>query len=157
MDETQPIRFFAMEYYLLICNRSFEITLTTDSLSGAFVRGAMASHGSVFAAGVGAARASGRADPLFHADAVSNARKHQPGSPSYLALHRANFTVPRSLVLGLRFDPRRKWGMGLVPHSGRVHLSMQDQSSREFILLAHQDGPELVERAGALGYPVLAQ
>ena len=148
------MKFFAMEYYLLIWNRSFEITITPESLSGAFVRGGMASHGSAFAAGVGAARETGRAEVLFHTDAVASAREHQPGSSSYLALHRANFSVPRILVLGLRYDPRRKWGMGPVPHSGRIHLTMRDQTNREFILLAEQDGASLVKEAGELGYPV---
>ena len=145
-----------MEYYLLILNRSFDITITTETLSGALVRGVMASHGPAFAAGVGAARETGRAEVLFHRDAVASAREHEPGSPGYLALHRANFSVPRSVVLGLRFDPRKKWGMGLVPHSGRIHLSMRDGTNREFILLAEHDGSRLVNDAGELGYPVIS-
>ena len=157
MDDKQPVSFFAMEYYLLIWNRSFEITVTSESLSGALVRGGMASHGSMLAAGVGAARETGRAEVLFDADALASARKHQPGSPGQLALHRVNFTVPRRLVQGLRFDPRRKWGMGFVPHSGRIHLSMHDNTSREFILLAQQDGKELLDRAGTLGHAVLSR
>jgi hypothetical protein len=158
MDETQSLRFFAMEYYLLILNRSFEVTVTSESLSAAYLRGVIASPNPEIGVGgeVWRARKTGQSAALFHPDAVASARKHDPGSPAYLALHRTNFTVARSQILQLNFDPRKKWGMGWVPHSGRIQVALSDRTRREFILLGDQNGCDLISKASALGYDVLS-
>jgi hypothetical protein len=139
-----------MEYYLLMWNRSFEITMTASSLCGAFVQGVIAAN----SPSVAAARMSNDATKLVNSKKLAQARAHEPGSPSYLAMHRFNFAVPQAMVLGIRFDPRPKWGMGPVPHSGRLHLDLRDGKRREFILLGQQDGVALVSAARELGHPV---
>ncbi len=140
--------FLAMEYYLGIWNRSFEITVTPGAICGAFVRGAITST----SASVFAARRSNDATQLVDPERLAQARSHEPGSPRYLALHRYNFSIARSAVAGVRFNPDPKWGMGPVPHSGRLHLGLLGGKTREFILLGQQNGTDLVSKLQTLGY-----
>jgi hypothetical protein len=152
MGQQEAIRFLAMEYYLLISNRSFEITITSSAVCGAFVRGAIAGTPS----GIMAAHISKDPTILVHPKRLARARAHEPGSPSYLSLHRLNFAISRSAISCLRYDPRPKWGMGTVPHTGRLHVDLIDGKSREFILLGQQDAAALVTAASHLGYPMAA-
>lgn len=149
MRDRDPIRFLAMEYYLLMWNRSFEITIGSSSICGAFVRGVI---GANFPS-VDAARMSNDATKLADPARLAQARAHEAGSQSYLALHRFNFAIPKPEVAGIRFNPRPKWGMGPVPHSGRLLVDLRHGKSREFILLGNQDGAALVGEVGRLGYP----
>lgn len=149
VSRSDSLRFFAMEYYLLMWNRTFEVTATSSALSGAFVRGVVsASSPSVIAA-----RRSGDAADLGDDKRLARARSHPAGSPDYLALHRCNFSTPRSSIASVRFDPRRKWGMGPVPQSGRLHVEVRGGKRRELILLGDQDGPALARQLNDLGYP----
>lgn len=141
-----------MEYYLLMWNRSFEVTITSSTLCGAFVRGVIAAN----FPSVAAARVSNDATRLINSKRLARSRAQEPGSPGYLALHRFNFAIPQSIVAAVRFDPRPKWGMGTVPYSGRLHVDLRDGKSREVILLGQQDGATLVSRVRQLGYPVTA-
>ena len=42
--------------------------------------------------------------------------------------------------------PGRKWGMGNVPHSGRLVIRLRSVQERELILLGQQDGEALKHR-----------
>ena len=141
-----------MEYYLVMWNRSFDVTVTSSALSGAFVQGAI----SVGSPSIVAARRLNDATLLVDRGRLAQARAQEPGSPGYLQLHRSNFTYARSLVVVIRYDPRRKWGMGPVPHSGRLQLELRDRTRRELILLGEQDGPALLNAARELGYAISA-
>jgi hypothetical protein len=149
MSDHDPIRFLAMEYYLLMWNRSFEITISSSSICGAFVRGVIAAN----FPSVDAARMSNDATKLANPGRLAQARVHEAGSQSYLELHRFNFAIPKPEVAGIRFNPRPKWGMGPVPHSGRLLVDLRRGRSRELILLGDQDGAELLGKARQLGYP----
>ena len=140
-----------MEYYLWILNRSFEMTVTASSICGAFVSGPIAGN----SPSVADARASNDATKLVDAYRLAEAREFEPGSPEYLALHRFNFAIPHAVVSAVRFDSRSKWGMGAVPHSGRLHVLSTGGDRRELILLGRQDGVGLLRAIGALGYPVV--
>ena len=152
VSRDEPIRFLAMEYYLLMWNRSFEVTVTSSSLCGAFVSGAISAN----SRSVTSARESNDATKLVDRNRLDQARAHEPGSQAYLALHRFNFAIPQVAVAAIRFDPTPKWGMGPVPHSGRLHFDQRGGKSRELILLGQQDGPALLSAASSFGYPVAA-
>jgi hypothetical protein len=141
-----------MEYYLVMWNRSFEVTVTSSLLCGAFVRGVIAAN----SPSVAAARVANDATKLVSPKRLAQARAQEPGSQVYLALHRFNFAIPQAMLAAVRFDPRPKWGMGPVPHSGRLHLDLRGGKSRELILLGQQDGVALLSAARDLGYPVAA-
>ena len=150
MNQEERISFLAMEYYLLMLNRSFEITITPLMICGAFVQGII----SATAPSVGAARLSNDATELVNSRRLSDCRAQQAGSRAYLALHRFNFTIPHSNVALVRFNPKSKWGMGPVPHSGRIHVEVRDGTSRELILLGKQDGHALLHTVRGFGYPI---
>jgi hypothetical protein len=139
-----------MEYYLLMWNRSFEVSVTSSSICGAYVRGVIsATSGSVVSA-----RRTNDVTKLANPKRLGLAREHEPGSQSYLALHRFNFAIPRAQVAAVRFNPKPKWGMGPVPHSGRLHIDIHQGASRELILLGELDGTALVNKVSQIGYPI---
>ena len=45
------------------------------------------------------------------------------------------FFWERSSIISVAADDRRKWGMGGISHTGRVHLRLTSGNSREFITL----------------------
>ena len=149
-----------MEYYLLILNRSFEITISSDLICGARIRGAIAIPGPRvplnLSAGTIAAARSGDAEDLFRPEALSNARIQEPGSTGYLAQHRWNFAIPKSSVTAIRFTQRKKWGMGMVPHCGRLFVDLRDRTTRELILLGDYEASPVLNTIKALGYPMTA-
>jgi hypothetical protein len=51
---------------------------------------------------------------------------------------RGGFFIERKSILGVEADNRQKWGMGGIPHAGRIHIRLQPGVSREFILLGSQ-------------------
>lgn len=150
MTQRGATTFLAMEYYLLMWNRSFEISVTSSSVCGAFVQGAIAVNPPYVVP------AETAQDPTRLVDSIrlAGARAEEPGSQAYLDLHRFNFAIDRAVLAGFRLDSRRKWGMGPLPHSGRLHLDVRGGKSRELILLGDQDGAALLGRIRAHGYPV---
>jgi|JI10StandDraft_1071094.scaffolds.fasta_scaffold408496_2 hypothetical protein len=136
-----------MEYYMFVLNRSFEITISPTHLSGAWVRGMLAAD----APAVYLARATGDATDLVDRTRLTRSREQAPGSPEYMALHPANFSIPRKHINGMRFVSRNKWGMGPVPHSGRIYVRA-GKKERELILLGQQDGEGIIRSARSLGY-----
>ncbi len=148
MGADEPTRFVAMEYYRLIWNRTFEITLTSSAICGAFVQGVIASN----SPSLEEVKASGDAIVLADPERLIRSRVEAPGSPGYLALHAFNFALAQPMVREVRFNPKAKWGMGGVPHSGRLQIEARDGDHRELILLGEQDGTVLVETARRLGY-----
>jgi len=143
-----PVRFLAMEYYLLMWNRSFEVSVTSSSICGAFVRGVI----SATSGSVGSARNTNDVTNLANPKRLALAREHEPGSQNYLALHRFNFSIPRTQIAGVRFNP--KWGMGPVPHSGRLHIDIHQGATRDLILLGELGGEALANTVSQIGFPV---
>ncbi len=141
------IRFLAMEYYRLIWNRTFEVTVDESGCSGAFVRGAI----STGSPGIVMAAMDDEPAHLVDAKRLDASREHPAGSSEYLAKHRFNFTWPRASILAIRFNPRKKWGMGAIPHDGRIEFERSDRS-REFIVLGKDRAPKILEGLRSLGY-----
>lgn len=68
------------------------------------------------------------------------------GSDEMLRVHRRNRRIALTDEnLDVRLDPRPKWGMGGVPHSGRLIVTTA-RETRELILLGRYDGEEVVRR-----------
>ena len=66
-------------------------------------------------------------------------------SDALLRVHRRNRRIPLTSRIELRLDPRRKWGMGSVPHSGRLSITT-DEETRELILLGKYDAEQVLRR-----------
>jgi hypothetical protein len=131
--------FAAMEYYALILNRTYKVFVTDQMLVGATVRGLVIS-------------------PLFPASSMlsqefwvrTQAAKRYEGidltSAQPLQMHSANFQIHWDEIAQTEYRAGRKWGMGNVPHSGRLSLRLRDGQQRELILLGRQNGSSLKEK-----------
>jgi hypothetical protein len=55
---------------------------------------------------------------------------------------RANFFIPSREIADVQFDSSPKWGMGGIPHAGKLNIRLSSGKSRKFILLgdAYGDG-----------------
>jgi len=53
---------------------------------------------------------------------------------------RGGFFTPRSSIAGVEFNPKRKSGMGGIPHSGTLHVKHVSGRTVEFILVGKVDG-----------------
>jgi hypothetical protein len=129
-----------MEYYLLILNRSYVVFAFPEGLYGWKFSGPVSSL-----------------TPKFFApfDKVTEDPKLLPGSDEFKDMmgEEGSFFIPRTEIASVDFDPTRKWGMGPVPHSGRVYVRLRTGKSREFILLGSQNG-EAVSAAVLSGVPI---
>ncbi len=121
--------FVAMEYYALILNRTFLLTVTRDrldarvcrgitSIDGGPVQSLMAVHGDIN-------------DPNAY---VNNELLAKP--------NRANVTLPLTSITSVEYTPKKKWGMGYYPHDGRVFVRTATRK-REFIILGNQSGQQI--------------
>ncbi len=86
------VEFFALEYWRVVSNRVFLVTVDADAVSGAKVRGQL----SATAADVRKAREKGDAAQLADPVKLAEARQLQVASDAYLAADKANFTVQRT-------------------------------------------------------------
>ena len=129
------LSFVAMEYYWLILNRTFKVFVTKEALFGVKIRGPMMSL------------------PGYESDAKwLNPKSFVPSSivNKYLGetlasnniveVNKDNFVLERSSIKSVNFDDTTKWGMGFVPHSGKLYVEHSSGRKREFILLGEQDG-----------------
>jgi hypothetical protein len=133
----RPWSFVAMEYYGFVLNRVYRIIVGETTLSGARVRGLMSSP----------FLAPGDAwlDPDFYPNPRLAARYQEldPASAEFLIADRANFRYDRADIASIEFIAKPKWGMGNIPHSGRVLLRLRDGTRRELVLLGRQPGPAI--------------
>jgi hypothetical protein len=126
-----------MEYYALMFNRTYMLTVTHDQLVGQVCRGMTAVEGG----GDALTRAITQrlavrgdlTDPASYVSSEVLAREH-----------RANFSVALTAICSVVHNPRRKWGMGPYPHDGRVMVRTA-HGSRELIVLGAQSGRKIAE------------
>ena len=122
--------FLAMEYYLLILNRSYVIFSYPEGLYGWKFSGPVSTR-----------------NPLFFQPFEELARDATivPGSEAFQEFMEqpGSFFIARAEIASANYDSRRKWGMGPVPHSGKIYVRLTSGKVREFILLGSQDGPSV--------------
>jgi len=136
--------FVAMEYYWLILNRTYVVFVAPECLYGWKAQGPMTN-----------------ADPSYFRpyqemleDSEFMRNRQVIEKLSRLA---GGFFLDRSLIVSVEAVDRQKWGMGGIPHSGRIQLRLGAGQSREFILLGNVDPVEVRDRiVSALGVGVLA-
>ena len=128
-----------MQYYGLILNRTFIVSVDAAGISGAVCRGMTSTEG-----GIGLARYV-TAQLAVHGDL------NDPSSyVAYPATRpdRANFALSHADITSVTYNPKKKWGMGPYPHDGRVIVATSTRR-REFIILGNQSGQEIAERLRA--------
>jgi hypothetical protein len=125
--------FIAMQYYAVILNRTVKVYVLKDMLSVGNVRGFIA-------------------DPIIATEKWYNPKSYvdpkleyqyknvDPSSELFLCIDASNYQIKLSTISKIEFDPTDKWGMGAVPHTGKIYVQTFDGKKYEFILLGIQDG-----------------
>jgi hypothetical protein len=128
--------FAAMSYYALMLNRTYKVFLADTMLCGAVVNGLVASPPT------GSPEFE---DQSYWTDTVTATlyEKLDVTSETFKRLGWNNFQIPWPDINRVDYDPRPKWGMGNVSHSGKIYLRLRSGRSRELILLGKQDGEGL--------------
>ena len=121
--------FIAMQYYALILNRTFVVFTSPEGIYGWKVEG-------IVAAGRGASR---------YFEPYQQMLEDPAQLPSQEAVRKLSnlpggFFISRSSITGVEFNPKPKWGMGGIPHSGRIEVKHISGRTAEFILLGKVDG-----------------
>ena len=114
--------FVAMEYYALILNRTFVVFIAPEGLYGWKAAGMVTSE-----------------RPNYfqpYADLLEAPEMMQ----DYDAIHKLSelkvgFFIRRSDIVSAEIIDKQKWGMGLIPHCGRIRIGLATGKSRELILL----------------------
>jgi hypothetical protein len=132
-----------MEYYGLILNRTYFIAAARESIAGFKVSGLVVSPPMARQELFNPRHYLGHADLNRFHGLLNQSRTE-------LRSEHALFNYPWSTVARITFSSKSKWGMGNVPYSGRLFVTLTDGQQREFILLGKQNGPHLLEQLNAI-------
>jgi len=131
--------FIAMEYYLGILNRTYQVFVTPTTIAGAFVTSIMPAP-------------IGLPTYWFVLSKYANKRRmeqYEQISPESEDFKRFsplfNFQYRRAEIRRFWYDPTLKWGMGTVAHSGKLYMELSNDRKRELILLGLQQGKEILQ------------
>lgn len=140
--------FIAMEYWLVLLNRMYLVTVVDGKLCGAKIRGTSFSPKTPQAN-------KPWYDLKFYLteDVVNRYRGIDPGSTDFKPINRANFQAALNDLKSAEFDTREKFGMGYVPHTGRLYIEWNGGKKREFMLLGDQNGKEIAAQLNQLITP----
>jgi hypothetical protein len=124
--------FVAMEYFALILNRSFVVFITPEGLRGWKFCGPVGNRDSLYFKSV---------------EEMLDDPEVEPASRDFeeWMSERPGFFIPRKQIVSADFVPTKKWGMGSIPHSGKLYVQLTENRKREFILLGNADGEYLRE------------
>ena len=134
--------FVAMEYYWGISNRTFLIFIAPEGLYGWQVCGPVTN-------------ANRNYFQPFQEMMDDDEFTRDQQAIEKLSRLKGGFFLQPSSISSVTANARSKWGMGRIPHSGRIHLRLTSGRSREFILLGNVDPESLRNRiATTLGVGV---
>lgn len=127
--------FVAMEYWAGALNRTYLVFAKENHLSGIIVRG-------VSAAPLTKTAIAQWFNIHFYLSKriIAKYSKVNLGSKEILQCNPANFRIPKASIERLDWDGTEKWGMGTVPHTGKINVYFKNGRKREFILLGSQNG-----------------
>ena len=131
--ETSLTGFVAMEYYGLILNRTFVVFIASEGLYGWKAAGAVNVARSMYFAPY--------ANMLKDPELMRNRKSVQR-----LSHLKGGFFIPRPDIISVDVINKQKWGMGPIPHSGRVKIHTTSGRSREFVLLGSVDADSIQQR-----------
>ena len=125
--------FVAMEYYILIWNRTFLVFIAPEGLYGWKVEGARTTS-----------------DPTYfepYVEMIEDAElMRNRAAVRGLSHLGGGFFIPRPDIVSADAIHQSKWGMGSIPHSGRLKLHLVTGKSREFILLGSVSAEAIQQR-----------
>jgi Zn-dependent protease with chaperone function len=120
--------FAAIEYYALILNRSFLVFASKEGLYGLKFCSSISAH-----------------DPRYYERPSQTLDDpwFTPGNPAFhdaMKESRDNFFLPGNEIADVEFDPTPRWGMGAIPHAGKLRVRLVGGRTREFVVLGEADG-----------------
>jgi hypothetical protein len=131
--------FFAMEYYLGILNRTYQIFVTPTIIAGGFVNSMIAAPPGLLGYWFVPSRYARKNLVENYAEISPYSDDFKSRSPFF------NFQYQRSDIQKAWYVPTLKWGMGTVAHSGKLYIKLASGRKREFILLGLQQGKEILQ------------
>jgi hypothetical protein len=144
LEKTPLSGFVAMEYFWLILNRTYVVFIAREGLYGWRAEGPRASS-----------------DPSYF-----EPYQEMVDDKDFMRDRRAiekfsrlagGFFLDRSTISSIQVIDRQKWGMGGIPHTGRIRVNLNTGKSREFILLGSVNPDGIRDKiATALRVGVLA-
>ena len=152
---TPENHFVAMEYYGLILNRTFLILLLDNNFIGIVANGLVGAkiYSDPLTAFI--------TDRLVVSGDVYDSYSYLKNSylmkmkrvnlltDDLTKIQRANFRYSIREITNVKYNPRKKWGMGDYPHDGRIYLKLNDKM-REFIILGNQSGGAIAKMIKSL-------
>jgi hypothetical protein len=120
--KTSTSGFVAMEYYALILNRTYVVFVIPEGLYGWKAQGIVSA-------------ASPRFYEPYQEMLTDPELLGDRGAIEDLSRLKGGFFTPRAQIATVEATDKSKWGMGGIPHSGRILLGLTDGTKREFILL----------------------
>jgi hypothetical protein len=131
--------FFAMEYYLGILNRTYQIFVTPTMLAGGFVNSMIAAPPGLLGYWFVPSRYARKNLVEKYEEVSPYSEDFKSKSPFF------NFQYQRADIQKAWYVPTLKWGMGTVAHSGKLYIKLASGRKREFILLGLQQGKEILQ------------
>jgi hypothetical protein len=118
--------FVAMEHYGLILNRTYVVFVAPEGLYGWKATGVVTGSEALYF--------------LPYAEMLHDPElMRDRGAIKKLSELKGGFFIPRSAIASSEIINKQKWGMGFIPHSGRIRVGQTSGQSREFILLGSVD------------------
>jgi hypothetical protein len=114
--------FVAMEYYWLILNRTYLVFIAPEGLYGWRAQGPRTNFNPSY---------FGPYQEMLEDNEFMRNRR----AIEKLSQLRGGFFLQGSAIISVVADDQSKWGMGGIPHSGRIKVRLSSGKSREFILL----------------------
>ncbi len=136
----------AMEYHLLMLNRTFLVLLLEDCILGIKANGLVSIE-----TGTDSFSRQVTKSLAIHGDLQNPysyiKRKHILKSENedilgsdILSANKSNFKISYKDIESVRYDTTKKWGMGYYPHDGKVYITIKYNKKRELIILGNQSG-----------------
>ncbi len=141
--------FVAMEYYLLILNRTFLLVIYGDFLIGIKVNGMISIEAGADPIGRKISQTMAIQGDLENPNSYIKAKYIQRiddidlTSSEFFQVNKANFRIKLNDIKEVTYNPKKKWGMGYYPHDGRVYVTTKEGKKRELIILGRQSGEEI--------------
>lgn len=142
------LNFIAMEYYSFILNRTYHVSITEYMVSGAKVHGIIAAESKEKRNPANLLAVKGNLnDPSTYVKNkhIEKLNGMELQSEDFLKVDKNNFQIKKNEILSVRYNPKKKWGMGNYPHDGRIEIVLKNGKKRELIILGNQSGKEITK------------
>lgn len=137
-------KFIAMEYYGLILNRTFLICFTENSLIGFKIANLITletKYDFLINPFIKVVQSNSDFDSI-NTYIENKYKKHIP--IDNMNKNKASFIIEYSKIKSVKFNENKKFGMGYIPHQGRIIISYD--KNREFIILGNQNSKKILQK-----------